>query len=473
MANVTKETIQLYVDMCETCALKKRKVRKSLMVKPIISNPMNSRCQVDLIDLQTPGGDYKFILNYQDHLTKFVVLRPLKSKRAAEVAYHVLDIFCLFGSPHILQSDNGREFANEIVKELVDMWPECKLVHGKPRHFQSQGSVERANKDVEDIMACWMRNNDTSKWSKGLRFIQYRKNSRLHSGIGRSPYKTMFGEQRYNDVSGLRLTNHGWAQLETEEELAESLNEPNLQEQDPDLEGVAEEIEENLDEQGAENERNLLEDIELVIHNTCGICDADYVGSTLCSTCANFCHDSEPCSTVEKDGDSSKVVCQSCLTEKIIVKERNLARNKQEKQANRMLSVTAKRFKPREVGGNVSVPIPDVDRGRGEFRNVLGAITEVGNDGMYAIGTTHGTLEQKYTRSQFVPNKVTSLEVSDVPDTEVNLRQVARNDSMGSGQGFRRCGCVTGCSKKTRCGCLAAGFLCNSKCHKSLSCNNK
>ena len=65
-ANVTKETIQLYVDMCEACALKKRKVSKSLVEKPIITNTMNSRCQVDLIDLQTqPDGDYKFILNYQ------------------------------------------------------------------------------------------------------------------------------------------------------------------------------------------------------------------------------------------------------------------------------------------------------------------------------------------------------------------------------------------------------------------------
>ena len=96
-------------------------------------------------------------------MTKFVVLRPLKSKCAAEVAYHLLDIFCLFGSPHILQSDSGREFANEIVKGLVDMWPECKLVHCKPRHSQSQWSVERANKDVEDIMACWMHDNNTSK----------------------------------------------------------------------------------------------------------------------------------------------------------------------------------------------------------------------------------------------------------------------------------------------------------------------
>ena len=58
-------------------------------------------------------------MNYgRDHLTKFVVLRPQKTKRAEEVAYiyNVLDIFCLLGSPHILQLDNGREFANKVVK---------------------------------------------------------------------------------------------------------------------------------------------------------------------------------------------------------------------------------------------------------------------------------------------------------------------------------------------------------------------
>ena len=45
-------------------------------------------------------------MHYQDHFTKFSVLRPLKSKRAAEVAYNLLDIFLLLGAPHILQSDN-------------------------------------------------------------------------------------------------------------------------------------------------------------------------------------------------------------------------------------------------------------------------------------------------------------------------------------------------------------------------------
>jgi hypothetical protein len=44
------------------------------------------------------------------------------------------DIFCTFGASSILQSDNGREFVNFIIDELKNMWPQLKIVHGKPRH---------------------------------------------------------------------------------------------------------------------------------------------------------------------------------------------------------------------------------------------------------------------------------------------------------------------------------------------------
>jgi hypothetical protein len=64
-------------------------------------------------------------LHYQDHLTKFAVLRPLTSKLAAEVGFQLLDIFLFFGAPHILQSHNGREFTANIIKELKDM---CQIV---------------------------------------------------------------------------------------------------------------------------------------------------------------------------------------------------------------------------------------------------------------------------------------------------------------------------------------------------------
>jgi hypothetical protein len=43
----------------------------------------------------------------------------LKSKTAAEVAYNLLDIFLILGAPMILQSDNGLEFTDNIITELI------------------------------------------------------------------------------------------------------------------------------------------------------------------------------------------------------------------------------------------------------------------------------------------------------------------------------------------------------------------
>ena len=83
------------------------------------------------------------MLVYQDHFTKFVQLRAPKSKSAIDVAISLFDIFSIFGVPYILRSDNGREFKNSIVCALKAMWPEMMLVHGRARHPQSQGSVER------------------------------------------------------------------------------------------------------------------------------------------------------------------------------------------------------------------------------------------------------------------------------------------------------------------------------------------
>ena len=43
--------------------------KKGLAIKPMIFSEMNSRAQVDLIDMQSqPGGDFKWILVYQEHL---------------------------------------------------------------------------------------------------------------------------------------------------------------------------------------------------------------------------------------------------------------------------------------------------------------------------------------------------------------------------------------------------------------------
>lgn len=112
----TKFACQLLIECCETCNRKKSTVQKGVVIKPIVTKGFNSRGQVDLVDFQSsPDGEYRWLMNYQDHATKFLHLRPLKSKRAINVAEELSKIFFTFGAPRIFQSDNGKEFVNDVI----------------------------------------------------------------------------------------------------------------------------------------------------------------------------------------------------------------------------------------------------------------------------------------------------------------------------------------------------------------------
>ena len=64
---------------------------------------------------------------YQDHPTKFIVLRPLLHKSAKEVVDNLFDIICLLEPAHIIQSDNEREFKKiKLASMLREKWPDSK-----------------------------------------------------------------------------------------------------------------------------------------------------------------------------------------------------------------------------------------------------------------------------------------------------------------------------------------------------------
>ena len=72
------------------------------------------RC--DYIDMQSnPDGEYKWIMVYEDHLTKYCIVLPGKTKTAEETAEKLKFIFSILAAPVILQSDNGREFVNQVI----------------------------------------------------------------------------------------------------------------------------------------------------------------------------------------------------------------------------------------------------------------------------------------------------------------------------------------------------------------------
>ena len=95
------------------------------------------------------------------------------------------------------------QYFSQTIEALVSLWPQCKTVHGKarlsslslslslslssqpnvvsPRHSQSQGAVERSNRDVEDILKAWKKDTKSNSWASALPIVQYTKNARCIS----------------------------------------------------------------------------------------------------------------------------------------------------------------------------------------------------------------------------------------------------------------------------------------------------
>jgi hypothetical protein len=81
--SITRQVIEFFLTLCEQRQLKKKTPKWGLVIRQVLSDYMNSWCQVDLIDMQSePDGVYRFIMNYQEHLTMFTVLHLLKSRTA-------------------------------------------------------------------------------------------------------------------------------------------------------------------------------------------------------------------------------------------------------------------------------------------------------------------------------------------------------------------------------------------------------
>jgi len=169
-SNIPKSVVKQVIADCARCTEKsKKKCVRGVVVRPFLASALNDRGQIDLVDYQSlPDGEYRFIMHYKEHLTKFSFLRPLTHKKASEVAKELLPIFLTYGAPRVLQSDNGREFTATVIAELASLWPDLVLVNGRPRYPQSQGSVERANATMKDSLVAWMRDHNTSAWSTGL-----------------------------------------------------------------------------------------------------------------------------------------------------------------------------------------------------------------------------------------------------------------------------------------------------------------
>ena len=452
-----------------------------------------------------------------------------QTPNATEVASQLLDIFLLFGAPVILQSDNGTEFTANVISELKEFWPSLKMAHGKPRYPQSQGSVERANGDIKDMLVAWLADNNSQDWVAGIKFVQFHKNSSYHSGIKRSPYSALFGNEARVGLTSSTLPREILDNLESEDDLARldlpqsasraatsvdadnstadanvtsaelsasstdttltsaehvasadatltsaepsasaeatltsaeqsaSSTDATLTSAEPSASAEAtltsaEQSALSTDTTLNSDELSASADITLTSVEPSASTDATLLSAELATTTA------DPLQT----SDASRLTAHV----ERVKRARKEAFSGQLSQAERMVKRSRVDFKCGEVGDNVAVPVPMVDRGRGDARNILGVILnrDISTD-IYTVAVKAGVLKGGYSRNQFALCPQRLLSMTDVNlDKHLSLRSAIIAESASGGQGFTKCNCAGGPRKcqTNKCSCYKAKLKCNT-----------
>lgn len=271
------------------------------------------------------------------------------------------------------------------------MWPDCLIVHGRPRHPQSQGSVERSNQDVEHMIRAWMTDNNSKQWSVGLEFVQWQKNISFHRVIGRSPYKALLG---CNPKIGLSSSNVPLSiakKLTNEEELMEVLETIDESRDGDDasanLETVlvpnstlpeidsTEQPNQSVVENNSSSIHEAISESTLVkiVNICCCICEKEIEKTELqCSQCRRDFH--YICSSIDNCD-----LCTLCKANESILCERENSASRMEDAAAKMLIYSRKNSPVLNIGDCVLLSVPKVDRGQADPPNIICIIIDQRN----------------------------------------------------------------------------------------------
>ena len=174
-------------------------------MRPILSSVPWDHVQVDTSTNLPPSVDgCKVLLVLIDVFTGFVILRALHNKEAETVAKELLSIFCLFGFPRIIQSDNGTEFVNQVVSSMLAInGVKHRLIAAyNPR---ADGKVERAVGSTLLIIKKMLHGHQEA-WSLYVDFAQLSFNLKIASLTGTSPFVLMFS-RRANELRDFTAEN--------------------------------------------------------------------------------------------------------------------------------------------------------------------------------------------------------------------------------------------------------------------------
>ncbi len=164
-------------------------------LRPSLPEGTNSRIHCDLIGpLPITAADHVYALVMVDSFTKWASVVPLRSKEGGEVANAIINNwYSIFGVPYEIQSDQGPEFCNDLLRRLNELMSVGHRVT-TPYYPQANGQVERFNRTLKTSVSIYAESHP-SNWDKYINGICWAYNSSLNPQTGFTPFYLTFGRE--------------------------------------------------------------------------------------------------------------------------------------------------------------------------------------------------------------------------------------------------------------------------------------
>jgi hypothetical protein len=206
---IPRIVVREYIRRCAVCQAREvvteKEKRRQTFLQPIQAGALFQLWQIDLCQIKdyVPSLNkfmWRYIVKVVDHKSKFRFADTMIRKESIFVVQFLEKLFAIVGPPQVLQSDNGGEFQSEAYILLCQRWG-IQIIYSSPRHPQSNGLIERANRTLKKAVTNWQRSNPTSDWASALPILLHRLNCIRQATIGIDPYFYVYGIKSWNELS--------------------------------------------------------------------------------------------------------------------------------------------------------------------------------------------------------------------------------------------------------------------------------
>uniref|UniRef100_A0A3B3SNI1 Gypsy retrotransposon integrase-like protein 1 n=1 Tax=Paramormyrops kingsleyae TaxID=1676925 RepID=A0A3B3SNI1_9TELE len=188
-----EQDIKSYVKHCQRCILAKspEPSARAPLESIITSAPMELVC-LDFWSAEDSKQNSVDVLVVTDHFTKLAHAFPCANQKAKQVARKLWDqIFCVYGFPERIHTDQGANFESGLIAELLNLSGVAKS-HTTAYHPMGNGGTERFNRTLGSMLRS-LPLKAKHQWPQQIQSLTFAYNATVHETTGFPPFYLMFG----------------------------------------------------------------------------------------------------------------------------------------------------------------------------------------------------------------------------------------------------------------------------------------